>query len=156
MSDPSSPCTSLDDLIRRDGVAAVLAVWFRTAFAREDLQLIGEHPWPELDVPALMAFIRCVAEIANAHWCEDDRWYRDNAAEVLALEPPLRWTVEQVAEQVGLSPRTVQQYAHEMGGKKIGKRWYFSAERVKDWRRLQWLRGRRRLSGGLVTVDDPH
>lgn len=136
----------LDDLIRRDGVGAVLAVWFRTAFVREDLRLIGEHPWLELDVPALMAFIRRVAKIADAHWCEDDRWYRDTAAEVLALEPPLRWTVEQVAEQVGLSFRTVQQYAEQMGGAKMGKRWYFSPECVRDWQRLQRLRGRKRLA----------
>jgi excisionase family DNA binding protein len=65
---------------------------------------------------------------------------RETAVRIDQLPADSQWHTEDVAEYTGLSKRSVQQYASEMGGVRIGRRWRFDRVEVTTWwsARLLW------------------
>ncbi|MEV0078054.1 helix-turn-helix domain-containing protein [Nocardia neocaledoniensis] len=86
------------------------------------------HPVPERLRASLRQLTQAVAEAGQA-----------TAACREESEPALPWpdprgllTVDEVAQRIGCSPRTVRRLGHRIGGRKIGHAWLFDPRAVAE------------------------
>jgi excisionase family DNA binding protein len=123
-----------------DGVLVMIRRLLRSTDPAALLADVCEHPPQGLDVRTLMETLSAIDRAADRQTRQFMEPQRETAARIDRLPPKLQWQTGDVAKYTGLSERSVQQHASEMGGVRVGRRWRFDRAEVTTWwsARLLW------------------
>jgi excisionase family DNA binding protein len=123
-----------------DGVLVMLRRLLCATDSAALLADVCEHPPQGLDVRTLMETLSAIDRAADQQTRQFLECQRETAARLYQLPADSQWHTEDVADYTGLSKRSVQQYAPEMGGVRVGRRWRFDHREVKAWWSARLLR----------------
>lgn len=126
-----------------DGVAAWLAVQFRSPYFLAALDAERDAPLPGLDVAYLMRYVAAVVAAADGQLTAELAAHRNTVTEVHQQPADSRWTVGKLSEVTGLSLRAIQREARRgaiPGAVRVGKWWRFREAGVRQWLTYRLLR----------------
>jgi excisionase family DNA binding protein len=116
-----------------DGVLVMIRRLLRATDPAALLADVCEHPPHGLDVCKLMETLSAIDRTADQQTWQFMESQRETAARIDQLPADSQWHTKDVADYTGLSKRSVQQYAPEMGGVRVGRRWRFDRTEVTTW-----------------------
>jgi excisionase family DNA binding protein len=116
-----------------DGVLVMIRRLLRSTDPAALLADVCKHPPQGLDVRTFMETLSAIDRAADRQTRQFMESQRETAARIDQLPADSQWQTGDVAKYTGLSERSVQQYASEMGGVRVGRRWRFDRAEVTTW-----------------------